>query len=90
MGMDDFKMTLLSDQVTVVREGEYWKLEGHSNCDVGSIHTSLNEICKMGKTDSWTYDDCIIVWTYDHRGYFQGIHLTGCLSYIKASCILKE
>lgn len=83
MGMDNFNITLLYDNVTVVREKEYWKLKGFSDHNIGEIYDYLITICDKDKNDHWIYDNCIDVRLYNSCGWFQGFELVGCLSFLK-------
>ncbi len=49
MGMDNFNITLLYDNVTIVREREFWKLGGVSNYMVREVHDYLIMMCDTKK-----------------------------------------
>lgn len=83
MGMDNFNITLLYDNVTVVRERGFWKLEGFSNYMLKEVHDYLIMMCDTNKNGHHIYDECIDVRIHESRGWFQGFELVGCLSFLK-------
>lgn len=83
MGMDNFNITLLYDKVTILQEGQCWKLKGFSEYDIGRIYDYMNVMCNKEKNNNWTYDNCINIYLYDFAGFFQGFELVGCLSYLE-------
>lgn len=84
MGMESFSIIALPDGVDIIRDKEYRHLKGNSNIFFKDFELELGKlenIVRRGEC-GWVLDDCIEIIVYNSNGFFQGIELKGCLSYL--------
>lgn len=84
MGLESYNILLLSENVSSIREKEYWKLCGASDISVNIIHEELDKLCsRKDQYPDYVLDGCIEIRMYEDKMLFQGLELKGCLSYLK-------
>lgn len=84
MGMESYNILILPENVSIIRDNEYWRLLGASDVNIDIIYDRLAKLC--GRSNQWheyVFDQCIDVKVYEENMQFQGFELRGCLSYLK-------
>lgn len=81
--MESYSLTVTDQNVKIVRDKEYWRLEGISHISIQSVEKYLTSIELIVKDNdiSWYYDNCIELYILHKEGLFQGIEIKGCLVY---------
>ena len=84
MGMESFNIMMLPENVSIVRDNEWWNLQGTAQVKVNIIRNQLSNICNIDNgNNEYIYNDCIDIKVYDNEQCFQGFELRGCLSYLE-------
>ena len=84
MGLESYNILLLPENVSIIRENEYWKLCGASDISVNIIHEELDKLCsRKNQYPDYVLDGCIEIRVYEDKMLFQGLELRGCLSHLK-------
>lgn len=81
MGIESFNIMALPEEVNIVRDKEYWYLDGSSHLLVKNIERELDKIgaIKSGNGE-WILEDCLEIKEYREEAFFQGFEVRGCLS----------
>lgn len=84
MGMESYNVTILPENVSIIRDNEYWILCGASDINIDIIHDRLARLCgRNNQCHEYVFNECIDVKVYEDNMQFQGLELRGCLSYLK-------
>lgn len=83
MGMESYNIIVLLNGVSIKYEDCYQKLIGKSVVKLLEIEARLRDIGVQHIQDlKWIYDDYLELFIYQGDGYFQGIEIKGCLSWL--------
>lgn len=84
MGMESYNIMLLPENVSIVREKEYWKLCGATEIYINVIEDELKKLCiNSSKNNEYILKECVDIKVYEKKMFFQGFELRGCLSYLE-------
>lgn len=84
MGMESYNILILPENVNIIRDGEYWRLQGASDINIDIILDRLTKLCgRSYQRYEYVFNQCIDVKVYEDNMQFQGFELRGCLSYLK-------
>lgn len=84
MGLESYNVTILPENVSIIRDKEYRRLCGASDINIGMIYDRLTKLCGgNNQRHKYVFNKCIDVMVYEDNMKFQGFELKGCLSYLK-------
>lgn len=81
MGVESFNIMALAEEVSIVRKKEYRFINGSSNVYYKNFELELEKLTNK-KDYFWILDECIEIIGYHSNGFFQGMELRGCFSYL--------
>lgn len=81
--MESFSIMALADEVSIMRKKEYRYINGSSNVPYKDFELELKKMSNVRKDGYiWLLDGYLEIIGYNFNGFFQGIELKGCLSYL--------
>ncbi len=84
MGMESYNIMLLPENVSIIREKEYWKLCGATEIYLNIIEDELKKLCMISnENNEYIFKECVDIKVYKEKMFFQGFEMRGCLSYLE-------
>lgn len=81
MGVESFNIMALVEQASIVREKEYYFINGSSIVPYKNFELELEKLANK-KDYFWILDECIEIIGYHSNEFFQGMEIRGCFSYL--------
>ena len=82
--MESFNIMMLSENISINQNKEYWKLYGTTEINLDVIKDDLAKMCTVtSKNNEYVFKQCIDIKVYENNQLFQGFELRGCLSYLR-------